>query len=304
MKTLTSFLLLIATLVGAAVAAHQPRNAPTDLVPLRHAPDLFPILPWDVVHNPQKPSRSAKNGLESIAECNFTVAGFVGPEDLPLCEKLGLVAIVAPSQNWKKLRDEEIDGRVKQMVEATANNRTVLGYFIMDEPGVASFPMLGKIVAAVKKHAPGKLAYINLFPSYATVGAPDRSQLGTATYTEYLERFVAEVKPQFLSYDNYMVQYSDDMQEQKRAAIYYADLLEIRRVGQKYGLPFWNIVSCTQIRPSAAIPSPANLAFQAYTTLAAGGRGVSWYGSITRTATLIRPSTTPGRRRRRGDTCR
>ena len=163
------------------------------------------------------------------------------------------------------------------MVEATAGNRTVLGYFIMDEPGVTSFPMLGKIVAAVKKHAPGKLAYINLFPSYATVGAPDRSQLGTATYTEYLERFVTEVKPQFLSYDNYMVQYSDDMQEQKRAAIYYADLLEIRRVSQKYGLPFWNIVSCNRFGPPTTIPSPANLAFQAFTTLAAGGRGVSWY---------------------------
>jgi hypothetical protein len=147
----------------------------------------------------------------------------------------------------------------------------------MDEPGVTSFPLLGKIVAAVKKHAPGKLAYINLFPSYATVGAPDRSQLGTATYTDYLERFVNEVKPQFLSYDDYMVQFSDDMQESKRAAIYYADLLEIRRVSQKYGLPFWNIVSCNQIRPATTIPSPANLAFQAYSTLAAGGRGVSWY---------------------------
>jgi hypothetical protein len=232
MRRLLSFLFVMGVLAVAAVAADQPAKttgAP-DLVPFTHSPDLFPILPWD------KPLRSAKNGMPSIAECNFTVAGFVRPEDLPQCEKLGLAAILAPSLNWKKLRDEDIDGRVKQMVEATASNPTVLGYFIMDEPGVTSFPMLGKIVAAVKKHAPGKLAYINLFPSYATVGAPDRSQLGTATYTEYLERFVTEVKPQFISYDNYMVETSDDMQDQKRAATYYADLLEIRRVSQKYGL--------------------------------------------------------------------
>jgi hypothetical protein len=267
-------LFIMGVLPGVA-ATEQPPKA--DLVPYTHSPDLFPILPWDKVYDQSKPLRSTKNGIQSIAECNFTVAGFVRPEDLPQCEKLGLAAILAPSLNWKKLQDEEIDGRVKQMVEATAKSRTVLGYFIMDEPGVTSFPMLGKIVAAVKKYAPGKLAYINLFPSYATVGAPDRSQLGTTTYTEYLERFVTKVKPQFLSYDDYMVQYSDDMQEQKRAAIYYTDLLEIRRVSQRYGLPFWNIVSCTQIRPPTAIPSPANLAFQAYTTLAAGGRGVSWY---------------------------
>lgn len=74
-----------------------------------------------------------------------------------------------------------------------------------------------------------------------------------------------------------MVQYSDDLVDTQKAAICYADLLEVRRVSQTYGLPFWNIVSCNQIRKQTTIPSPANLAFQAYTTLAAGGRGVSWY---------------------------
>jgi len=71
--------------------------------------------------------------------------------------------------------------------------------------------------------------------------------------------------------------YSDDLEDEKKAAIYYADLLAVRRVAQKYGLPFWNIVSCNQIRKQTTIPSPVNMAFQAYTTLAAGGRGVSWY---------------------------
>ena len=257
---------------------------PSNIQPITHTPDLFPILPWDVLHGWKEPHRNPKNGLESIAECNFTLAGFVKPEDLPLCEKLGLAAIMAPSigdkpwfGKWREMSAEEIDRAVKEIVEATGDSPAVLGYFIMDEPGAPAFPALAQAVAAVKKYAPGKLAYINLFPSYATVGAPDQSQLGTATYTEYLERFVSEVKPQILSYDNYMVQYSDDLEDHAKAAIYYADLLEVRRVAQKYGLPFWNIVSCNQIRKQTTVPSPANLAFQAYTTLAAGGRGVSWY---------------------------
>ena len=153
----------------------------------------------------------------------------------------------------------------------------IKGYFIMDEPGVADFPALGKAVAAVKKYAPGKLAYINLFPNYATLGAPDMSQLGTSNYTEYLERFVAEVKPQVISYDNYMVQFSDDLKNTGKAASYYHNLLEVRRVAQKHQLPCLNIVSANQIRPHTPIPSPANLQFQAYTTLAAGYRGVTWY---------------------------
>ena len=260
-----------------------PASQPSDIQPFVYAPELFPIMPWDRLHGWKPPHRNPKYGLESIAECNFTVAGFVLPEDLPLCERLGLTAIItAPTGKrwfgeWMKLSDGEIDRTVKQMVEAAGASPAVLGYYIMDEPGSPAFGALAEVVKAVKKYAPGKLAYINLFPSYATVGAPDKSQLGTATYTEYLERFVNEVRPQIISYDNYMVQYSDDLQDHNKAAIYYADLVEVRRVAQKYGLPFWNIVSSNQIRKQTTVPSPANLAFQAYTTLAAGGRGVSWF---------------------------
>ena len=162
-------------------------------------------------------------------------------------------------------------------VAASGMNRAIMGYFIMDEPGAGDFPALAKAVAAVMKYAPGKLAYINLFPDYATLGAIDNSQLGTATYTEYLERFVNEVHPQLISYDNYMVQYSSDLKNRSTAASYYHNLLEVRRVAQEHHLPYLNIVSANQIQPQTTIPSPANLAFQAYTTLAAGYRGVTWY---------------------------
>ena len=154
--------------------------------------------------------------MDSIAECNFTIAGFVTPEDLPLCEKLGLASIMAPAASgkpwfgkWREMNGEQIDQAVKELVEACGNSPAVLGYYIMDEPGSPAFPALAQAVSAVKKYAPGKLAYINLFPSYATVGAPDKSQLGAATYTEYLERFVHEVKPQILSYDNYLASHQD-----------------------------------------------------------------------------------------------
>jgi len=254
------------------------------LEPFTHSPDFFPILTWDKLRGWKPPYRDAQQGLAGIAECRFTIAGFVNVEDLPACEKLGLAALVPPDEKtaaagreWLKLSDAQIDARVKAMAERSRTSKAVLGYFIMDEPGVTAFPTLAKVVAAVKRHAPGKLAYINLYPSYATVGAPDRSQLGTATYTEYLERFVREVRPQLLSYDNYMVEYSDDLADAKKAAVYFADLLEVRRVSLKHGLPFWNVVSCNQIRPLTTIPSPGNMALQAYTTLAAGGRGLSWF---------------------------
>jgi len=252
------------------------------------SPNFFPILPWDPYHGWSRPFiEHQPNGLESIADCNFNLAGFVQPRDLRRCEKLHLGAIVLPADDdttspsyrreWKQLSDEQIERRIRQVIRAAGRSPAIKGYYLMDEPGVVDFPALGKAVAAVRKYAPGKLAYINLFPDYATLGAPDRSQLGTSNYTEYLERFVAEVNPQVISYDNYMVQFSDDLQNTAKAARYYRNLLAVRRVAQKHQLPCLHIVSANQIRPQTPIPSPANLQFQAYTTLAAGYRGVTWY---------------------------
>jgi hypothetical protein len=256
------------------------------LQPFPSAPDFFPIVAWDRQDAWKKFDASAETSLRDAADCHFNVIGFVRPEDLPVCKRLGLAAIVAPSgagggstwfRDWKTLTDEAIDRGVRSMVEQAAGNEAVLGYTIMDEPGTSAFPKLARAVAALNRHAPGKLAHINLYPNYATLGAPDRSQLGAATYTEYLERFAAEVRPQFLCYDNYMVTYSDDFQDAAKAALYVTNLLEVRRVAHKHGLPFWNVACCNQVRPFTTVPSPANLAVQAYTTLAAGGRGLTWF---------------------------
>jgi hypothetical protein len=248
--------------------------------------DFFPVVAWDRQDAWRKFDPSAEACLRDAADCQFNVVGFIRPEDLPVCEKLGLSAIVAPSapagakawfRDWKALGDDDIDQGVRSMVEQAAGSKAVFGYTIMDEPGTPAFPKLARAVAAVNKYAPGKLAHINLYPNYATLGAADKSQLGAATYTEYLERFVGEVRPQFLCYDNYMVAFSDDLQDAAKGALYFTNLLEVRRVAEKHGLPFWNVVCCNQIRPATVVPSPANLALQAYTTLAAGGRGLTWF---------------------------
>ena len=272
-------------MVAAGCATEKPDRFARGNV---FGPDFFPILPWDPYHGWGSPAVDHRPlGMESIAQCNFNMAGFVLPRDLPLCRKLGLSAImlttdpsftnVAYIYQWKHLSDAEIDRRVKSAVQAADNNPAVAGYFINDEPGAADFPALARAVAAVKKYAPGKLAYINLFPNYATLGAPDTSQLGAATYNDYLEQFVAVVHPQMLSYDNYMVQYSMDLRDRATAASYYHNLMDVRRVALEHHLPYLNIVASCLLQKDKVIPSPDNLRFQAYTTLAAGYRGVTWY---------------------------
>src|SRR2546421_9491728 len=89
-------------------------------------PEFFPILPWDPYHGWSKPwIEHRQNGLESIAECHFNMAGFVLPRDLSRCEELGLGAIMLPTDSaftnlqylgeWRQLSEPEIKRRVKQM---------------------------------------------------------------------------------------------------------------------------------------------------------------------------------------------
>ncbi len=244
--------------------------------------NLFPILPWDAQHGfDGKGTR--RHGLKSIADCNFTMAGFVYPQDLAACEELNLAAVMYNEEQctaafrWIDQSAEQIDDIIRRWVERVGNSPAVCAYYIVDEPGSQDFHNLGLAVAALKKYAPDKLAYINLFPNYATMGEPGKSQLGTVTYEEHLERFVTEVNPPFISYDSYQVQYSQDAREADKMESYYSNLLQVRAVALRHNLPFWQIVSPMQIFEHSMPPTPATMLLQAYTTLAAGGRSVGWF---------------------------
>lgn len=270
--------LLLLTSMYVSPAAHGAADAPESARPAFDR-DVFPIMCWE--HLPVAAGfGDAKHGLASLAECGFTVVGFVQPEHLAECERLGLRAIVGREgkpELWEKMSDAQIDETIRKRVELASKSPAVIGYFVTDEPGVQKFPALGKAVAAVRKHAPGKLAYVNLYPDYATLGAPNLSQLGVADYVKYLDRFVDEVKPEMISYDNYRVQSSGDMKDAKLAASFYNNLLSARAAAMKSKLPFWVINSGNQVRKFTPPPSPANLQFQAYTSLAAGARGLTWF---------------------------
>jgi hypothetical protein len=259
----------------------QNTTVEKDFLPqVRFSPEAFLISGY--YHHNKINDRD--KALRQMAECYLNVADAADPQNYALCEKLGLSVIVSRAPHmfgneWQKLSDEEIDAYIKELVKKGGKSKSIIGYYICDEPSALAFPALAKAVAAIKKYAPGKIAYINLYPNYATLWQMDqiKSQLGTKTYTEYLERFVNEVKPQVISYDNYMVEFSMDLENSSKAASYYTNLLEVRRVADKYNIPFYNIVSSNQIRPFTTIPSPANLAYQAYTSLAAGVGGIIWY---------------------------
>lgn len=226
-------------------------------------------------------------GLRGMADCYFNMSDASDGEkqNLSLCKKLGLNTIISAKgkhltgKEWMAMSDKEIDAYIKKMIDDGGKSKAIVGYHICDEPSAMAFPKLAVAVEAVRKYAPGKMATINLYPNYATLWTLDqvKSQLGTRTYKEYLEQAATIIKPDMISYDNYMVQFSMDQSDAKRTAQYYTNIMAVREVSLKYNIPWWNVVSGNQIRHYTTIPTMSNLLLQAYTSLAAGAGGVRWF---------------------------
>jgi len=251
---------IAAVRLDAAAPATAPEGTP--------APEDFAILPWGG-------TRPDPGILREIRECGFNLAGFVPPEGLDAVAAAGLKCIVSGSHthvgdDQAKLDDAEIARRVKELVDRAAGHPAVFGYYLRDEPSATVYSGLARWAAAYRKADPRAVPYINLFPNYASPG-----QMGVRTYEEYVESFIQIVKPPFVSYDHYAL-----MDDGSLRHGYFQTLETVRAAALRHKLPFWNIV-LSNAHFRYAEPTEAGLRFQVYTTLAYGGRGISWFTYFT-----------------------
>jgi hypothetical protein len=225
--------------------------------------DFFPIMAWGGI--PADPA-----ALKQMKDCGITVAGLASPKQLDACAAAGLKALVndprAQGYDWQNVDEAAAKKNIASLVAETGNHPAAIGYYLTDEPNVALFAGMAKVVAAIRAAAPGKIPFINLLPNYANAG-----QLGASSYDQYLETFVKTCNPSILSYDHYALMDDGSLRDG-----YYQNLESIRRASLKQGIPFWNVVLAVahlSYRP----PTQADFAFQAYTTLANGGRGIVYF---------------------------
>lgn len=226
--------------------------------------ECFPIMAWD--WPPNSPAV-----LEEMKACGLTMAGFVPPEGLDACHQAGLKAIVYDPRvwqyDWKNVDGAVARRNVESLVRQVQGHPALAGYYLRDEPSADMFDGLAAVASELRRLDPQRWAYVNLFPNCAS-----REQLGTETYEEHLERFIAVCRPTRLSYDNYWLMLDDPRQH----AFYWRNLEQVRAASQRHGLPFWNIVlSVASILYREA--SEADLRLQAYSTLAYGARGLCYF---------------------------
>ena len=201
------------------------------------------------------------------------------------------------------LKPEVLDDPVKRaqldaLIARVKDHPALEAYHLTDEPGAGAFPGLGKLVAYLRERDPGHLAYINLYPTYANeqqlevsadsaerarvsyptnfagVGTDDKTVL---RYREHLKRYVEIVKPDLISYDHYHFLKRKPDGKPNDGKQYFLNLALIRMAAQEAGVPFLNIVQAGTGEPSWREPTAEEMRWLIFTTLAYGGRGISYF---------------------------
>ena len=90
-------------------------------------------------------------------------------------------------------------------------------------------------------------------------------------YRDHLKKYLEVVKPDLISYDHYHFLKTRD------GGQYFLNLALIREAAQEARKPFLNIIQASTVEPSWRLPNASELRFLAFTTLAYGGRGISYF---------------------------
>lgn len=259
MKTGLSVVLSMLLLVSAAI----PTGAQNFPKPPDMPPSEFALMAWD--QSPSDPQQ-----LDLMRKAGLNISGFCSPDQLDAVHAAKMACFVsdprANSYKWTEMPDQmAVQQEIDSLVKEVRNHPAALGFFLYDEPEASLFPGLGQVERMLRKAMPGALPYVNLLPNYGTA-----ARMGAPTYEAYLQKFMKEVHPSILSYDDY------SLFNGKMLSRFYTNLGSIRRAALKAGIPFWNVV-LSNTHFTYMDPTSAGLRLQAYSTIAYGGRGIEYF---------------------------
>lgn len=166
----------------------------------------------------------------------------------------------------ESLDDATLRPQLDALVDSLRGNSAMYAYHLVDEPSASAFSGLGRLVTYLRERDPAHMAYVNLLPNYAST-----TQFGTSDYSTYLDGYVSAVNPSLLSYDHYQFTTSGDTGK------YLHNLQQVSQKAKSAGLPFMNIVQACSFDSGYRIPTPNEERFLAYSTMAYGAKGISYF---------------------------
>lgn len=212
------------------------------------------------------------------------------PEQLDLYERQGMRAML--EIGTPDIGDPAQAQALEELIGRARTHPALYAYYLTDEPGSGAFPKLGKLVAWLRQRDPAHLAYINLFPTYATPeqlqvtdDASERARVGypmdfaglqtddktALRYREHLRQFISTVQPDLISYDHYHFTKGGDGKQ------YFLNLALIRSAALAAKKPFLNIIQACESEEGWRWPNENELRWLTYTSLAYGAQGIAHF---------------------------
>jgi hypothetical protein len=231
-------------------------------------PREFPLIAWG---GPPGELNNEEN-WKIIKEGGYTIGLSAATnkaenrKTLDICQKIGLPIFVIDQRITPDMTTKPGWREVLAKTIADYRHPALYGIYGWDEPASDLFGRLGAINDEFCKQAPDLLLHLNIFPNYAT---PE--QLGTPTYREHVERYVATVKPQVLCFDNYSIMANGTIR-----ANFFENLATIREFALRSHRPAWIFILSTGCL-DLADPSEGQMRFQAFASLAYGMKGILYF---------------------------
>lgn len=237
--------------------------------------------------HPDKPSLVNEETYFKVKECgvDFLVCFYESLQEKPAefaaalkaAEAAG-VKLMIRDDNFYAYRafDEEAFARSKAAYE---DSPAFAGIHVCDEPGFLKFELLRDMREALERHCPGKTAYVNLFPYFATPRQlysdlkADAEEQPDYDYARYLGDYLKIVRPPYLSFDYYPL----TEEEGRIYPEYYGQLATIRQAAAKADVPFWAFVQTTHWWPPFRTPVFSEIQYQVSTALAFGAKGIQYF---------------------------
>jgi hypothetical protein len=246
------------------VEPKSKNKLPSD-VPILPAPaEFFPVVAWG------GPPMNTIERYRELAEAGFNYnLTAVGTADaaakaLDVAKATGVKQIVCCAE----LQGNDPEPTVKRFKDHPALG----GYYVLDEPSAGQFAKLAAQVKRIQAVDARHPCYVNLFPNYATTGVA--GQLGTATYQEYVDRFVREVPVPFLSFDHYPL--LDGFGAEAAGGPWYENLELITVAARKADKPVWAFARSVAFGVHSPA-MPAGLRLQVYSNLAYGAQVIQYF---------------------------
>ncbi|WP_270089092.1 hypothetical protein [Sphingobacterium sp. SYP-B4668] len=259
----------------------------SDIMDIKSVQDSFVISTFHGV--PSTPSPSYQRFLENTKLANFThfettfTSSAGNLEALRIAEGLGLKVIVQDYarfggfQNYPAQIANTTKASVAEAKAMYGKYRSFAGYYIWDEPFLEQLPQVGKDLGLLRQADPDKLFVVTTLQSYSPTYTWENG-----LYAIYMDSLLSTVQPPILITDYYVFEEDIDKGVKLEDSKLWKDWGFIRKRAAEEGIPFWLYI---QLMGDIRGNSPGNMtvpkvAFQNYSALAFGAKGISYYNTI------------------------